>query len=38
MIGFTFLFFYIKSINDKLIIYKNRKRETLIKKLNSKDI
>jgi len=38
MIGFTFLFFYIKSINDKLIIYKNRKRETYCFKLSPKEI
>lgn len=38
MTGFTILFFYLKELNDKIILLKNRKRETLLEKLNEKDM
>jgi len=38
MIGFTILFYYMKSISEKIFILKNKKRENLLKQLNSKEV
>ena len=38
MTGFTIFFFYLKELNDKVIILKNKKRVNILNKLNSKDL
>ena len=38
MIGFTILYFYLKDLNDKIIILRNKKRVNILNKLNSKEL